>query len=277
MTNQNVQPHKIQLEMVTPIPEDKTLGWDFELQGTVTVVKDDGTVSSGKVVSVDRFEAGAMSSKFGRWEAGIHPGGYGAWLFREGPEAGVAGSALNVIFTIDPQGQMWIGGHMKKRPNIQGGTMEMFDLGGGFTDPQDNSAIATALRESLEEQGVVIKPVTGANLAPGIWNRLFQFVPPGGGNTHNTIPSSVEWSSLIETGNGRMGFSKPQIDLSALDADEKTKEKALKQAQQAANLVFIPAFEAMARAQDDIIVACIARVFSAHELDLMSSPYSNIN
>jgi hypothetical protein len=279
MKNQQEEPkpHVIDLEMMTSVPAEKELGWKYELQATVKIIDEKGKEHTGKVTEITTFEAAVMASKFGRWEAGIHPGGYGAWLFREGPTAGVHGSSLNVIFTIDPDGQMWVGGHMRRRANIQGKTLEMFDLGGGFADPDDVSEIATALRESLEEQGVVIKPITGANLAPGIWNRLFQFVPAGGGNTHGVVPSMVEWNTLIDKGNGRMGFSNPQIDLSALDADEEAKEKALGRAEQAANLVFIPALVAMARAQDDIVVSCIARVFAAHQLDQMSSPYADIH
>jgi len=275
MTNQAV-PHKINLEMVTPIHEEKEHNWTFELEGVATVVTEDGNAVTGKVVRVDHFGASAFYSPYGRRESGVRPEGYVAWMFREGPKAGVHGSAVNVVFSVDPNGQIWIGGHLRKRANIEGGTLETFDLGGGFTNPNDKSPVATALRESLEEQGVVIKPITGANLAPGIWNRLFQYVPRGGGNTISFIPSLVEWDSLVEAGNGRMGFKNPQIDLSTLDADEDTKAKALKQAENAAKMVFVPAIEIMARVQDNIVVTGAARVFSAHQLGLLS-PYADLS
>ena len=114
-----------------PIPKDNARGW------TVTI---DGEERSG----IGLIE---LSSRFGTLTYGLRPEGYDAWAFRE--EGG--GGVVTIPYTIDPNGNVFVGLIQEKRTNM--GSEPVLCVIGGFVDP-DETHDSAQIRETAEESGL---------------------------------------------------------------------------------------------------------------------------
>lgn len=131
------------------VPKEKAPGWEVKIDGEVRRV---GLIE--------------VTSKFGALTYGLRPEGYDSWVFRETG----GGGAVTLPYTIAPDGSVFVGLLMEKRPNM--GDVPVWCVIGGFVNPNESHASAQQ-REGSEESGL---DTAQAGQLPGLSsnpNRLF--------------------------------------------------------------------------------------------------------
>ena len=220
------------------MPEGKQLGWNFvNFAGRATISDENGNRVSGDIVSIDDVRYAKLTSKFGDLTIGYN-GVYGQWAFEEN------GGAVMVLYSVSPEGELYLAGGYEKRLLINGGSI-MFGPPGGFGITSE-SAEDTAKREVLEETGVHVSTMVSIGFSTP--NRAFWIKNSDGNWPVTFYACRVDWSSLVEKDN--------QLYLPST-------KKAIAELDKLSTLIFIPAIDAISNTNDGIAVTAYAKTWAA--------------
>ncbi len=129
-------------------------------------------------------------TRYGRVEWGLRPEGFTSWAFREPG----GGGSVNLPFAISPSGEVFVALLREQRKN-SGGKPHWWAIGGAKEN--DETHLETATRETIEEAGLVSKPLQLPGL-PGNQSRLYWIanVDKDEGVHHYCV--QVPWELLLE-------------------------------------------------------------------------------
>ena len=137
------------------IPEGMNTGWTIEIDGKKTEVR--------------RIR---LTSKWGEWNYGLRPEGYGSWAYREANGGGV----ITIPWVRTKEGDILIGLIAENRPNID--EKPVWCAIGGHVNAGESAAQAEAREREEEaaiEKSIKAKPIAGLPINP---NRLFFITGP---------------------------------------------------------------------------------------------------
>ena len=255
--NAQKNPTTIDLEFCSPIPEGKDRGWTLEVQGQATIITEDGSTQTGKIIDLPVVEAASLDSKFARWEHGLPPGvNYDGMAIRFGGVSGKPCGVLAVPYVVTSQ-EFLVGLFPEKRPLCQNG-MLLPTVPGGFFDPEDKDAIRAIIREFEEETGIKTK-FFPLNHGQGIKDRAFTIIPKGGGNWDEIFAVKFEYSDLDMD---------PEFGLVLAKQPESSSNKTVGSI---GKVRFVNALDHMLFGQDNISIKAVAAVYAAHQRGLIPS------
>lgn len=112
------------------------------------------------------------------------------------------GGAVNVLYSISPEGRLWIGGVMQRRRNISDDLV--FNLVRGYNRPNEDNQSA-ALREAIEETGRtdLMVPIRLPGESVNADSAMNDSVHGGGVDLYRV---EVPFEALVQNENGTMSF-----------------------------------------------------------------------
>ena len=245
----------IDLEFCSPIPKGKDHGWTLEVQGQATILAEDGSTQTGKIIDLPIVEAASLDSKFAHWEYGLPPDvSYDGMAIRWGGVSGKPAGVLAVPYVNTPQG-MLVGLFPEKRPLCQNGCL-LPTVPGGFFDPEDRSAIEAITREFEEETNIKAE-FFPLNRGQGIKDRAFTIIPEKGGNWDEVFAVKFDYSDL------KMD---PEFGLVLEKQPESPSNKTVGSI---GKVRFVNALDHMLFGRDNISVKAVAAVYAAHQRGIL--------